>query len=75
MNAYPRRNAWGTKGENGEDSRKTRKKGKKTGKISLPEKGKMDTGKQQKGGRFKENGEIWTEGEDGQHHTKETRND
>ena len=51
------------------------KDGVKTGKISLPEKGKMDTGKQQKGGRFKENGDIWTEGEDEQPHTQETQND
>ncbi len=49
--------------------------GKKTGKISLPETGKMDTGKQQKGGRLREKGKIWTEGKDWQPHTRETQND
>ena len=33
-------------------------KGRKTGKISLPETGKMDTGKQQTGGRFREKGKM-----------------
>ncbi len=56
------------------------KKGRKRGRFQEDEKegkktGKMDTGKQQKGGRFREKGKIWTEGEDWQPHTRETRND
>ena len=34
------------------------KEGEENGKVSLPERGKMDTGKQQKGGRFREKGKI-----------------